>query len=483
MMRWAAAAAAVVALALSAGAQEVTVRDLVGKDWYGLYLNDAKSGWAMTELRVNDDGTVTAIDDAHLRVSMGAMRQDMQIYQERLYGEDGRIRSIVQRVQDPSGQTEFVCTVRGESMVCVNAIAGSTTTTEVPRPSDSVDDILRQKKLVGPNAQVDDALSFSFFDPMTQKEVQGNSRIARVEQRMFEGALTKVFVIDTHIDLMSMDTTSFVTADGTMLEDVTAGFIVMRLEPEEMAKDVQYKNDVIVSNAAMLDAPIPDARTRESLSLTISGPLTADHLFNDARQTIAAAGEGRYAFTGRRQDVSAYADVTLPVGDPSAAEWLKPTTYVQSDDARIAAKAKEIIGGETNALKAVEKLSAWVYENVEKRFSARLSNSLEVLQNLEGDCTEHSMLFIGLARAAGIPAREAAGLIYIENPEPGFYFHQWAKVWVGEWVDVDPTFDQPVADATHIKLAEGDLISQAKIIPIIGRIAIDMAGGDAAAGN
>ena len=42
---------------------------------------------------------------------------------------------------------------------------------------------------------------------------------------------------------------------------------------------------------------------------------------------------------------------------------------------------------------------------------ARLSNSLDVLETLEGDCTEHSMLFIGLARALGLPAKEIAGLI------------------------------------------------------------------------
>jgi transglutaminase-like putative cysteine protease len=99
---------------------------------------------------------------------------------------------------------------------------------------------------------------------------------------------------------------------------------------------------------------------------------------------------------------------------------------------------------------------------------------LEVLERREGDCTEHSILFIGLARAGGLPAREVAGLVYVESPQPGFYFHQWAKVWVGTWIDVDPTFDQPLADVTHIKLGEGDLFAQAKLIPVIGRIRIEV---------
>jgi hypothetical protein len=103
-----------------------------------------------------------------------------------------------------------------------------------------------------------------------------------------------------------------------------------------------------------------------------------------------------------------------------------------------------------------------------------LTNSLEVLENLEGDCTEHSVLFIGLARAAGLPAREVAGLIYVDGIQPGFYFHQWAKVWIGKWIDVDPTFNQPLADVTHIKLAEGDLLSQAQLLPVVGQLDIEV---------
>ena len=74
-----------------------------------------------------------------------------------------------------------------------------------------------------------------------------------------------------------------------------------------------------------------------------------------------------------------------------------------------------------------------------------------------------------------MPAREVEGLIYGDAPHTGFYFHQWASVWVGKWIDVDPTFNQPIADATHIKLAEGDLFEQTKLLPIIGRIEIEIA--------
>ncbi|MCK5862069.1 MAG: transglutaminase domain-containing protein, partial [Candidatus Hydrogenedentes bacterium] len=142
------------------------------------------------------------------------------------------------------------------------------------------------------------------------------------------------------------------------------------------------------------------------------------------------------------------------------------------DDPLIVKKAQEIVGDEKNPLHIAEKLCGWVSANMRNVFSARLSNSLEVLKSMEGDCTEHTVLFVGLARAAGLPAKMSAGLIYVNNEQPGFYFHQWACVWLGEWIDVDPAFNQVPIDVTHIKFAEGDLFRQAKILPLIGRIQI-----------
>ena len=70
-----------------------------------------------------------------------------------------------------------------------------------------------------------------------------------------------------------------------------------------------------------------------------------------------------------------------------------------------------------------------------------------------GDCSEHTLLLVALARAAGLPARELSGLVYASDFEQRFVWHAWAEVAVdGRWWAVDPTFGQVPADATHIKL-------------------------------
>ena len=49
----------------------------------------------------------------------------------------------------------------------------------------------------------------------------------------------------------------------------------------------------------------------------------------------------------------------------------------------------------------------------------------------------------------------------------GFLYHTWAESLVEEgWTAVDPTFGQMSADATHLKLVEGE--SLADLTPIIG---------------
>jgi transglutaminase-like putative cysteine protease len=101
-----------------------------------------------------------------------------------------------------------------------------------------------------------------------------------------------------------------------------------------------------------------------------------------------------------------------------------------------------------------------------------LPSAREVLRTRVGDCNEHTALYVAMARALGVPARIAVGLVYVRG---GFYYHAWPEVYVQEgrgrglWLPVDPTLNQFPADATHIRLARGGLDRQAAILPAMGR--------------
>jgi hypothetical protein len=60
-----------------------------------------------------------------------------------------------------------------------------------------------------------------------------------------------------------------------------------------------------------------------------------------------------------------------------------------------------------------------------------------------------AILFVSLARKAGVPARFVLGLI----PEQGRWQAKlWAEAWSGEWVSVDPMRGVILEDASHVKL-------------------------------
>jgi transglutaminase-like putative cysteine protease len=119
----------------------------------------------------------------------------------------------------------------------------------------------------------------------------------------------------------------------------------------------------------------------------------------------------------------------------------------------------------------MRRIAAWVYREVRKQPAVSIPSALEVLRQRVGDCNEHAVLFSALVRALGIPARLQAGIIYQEGK---FFYHAWVQVYWGSWVSVDPILNQIPADATHIRLVEGDLDRQVDLVRVIGRLMVEV---------
>lgn len=159
--------------------------------------------------------------------------------------------------------------------------------------------------------------------------------------------------------------------------------------------------------------------------------------------------------------------LTLPVVGQE--EFLSPSVSIQSDDPRIRAKASEALGQVGDATEAARKLVSWVFTVIDKEATASYPTALDVLQNMKGDCNEHSVFYAALARSVGLPAKVAVGLVYLNG---AFYYHAWNEVYLGGWVPVDATFGEFPAGALRLKLAEGELSRQADVLAVVGRIGI-----------
>jgi transglutaminase-like putative cysteine protease len=131
-------------------------------------------------------------------------------------------------------------------------------------------------------------------------------------------------------------------------------------------------------------------------------------------------------------------------------------------------------------------LTREVNQLLEKKPTVSLPSALEVLRTKVGDCNEHTVLFVALARSLGIPSRINVGLVYVRG---AFYYHAWPEVYIDEgrdrgyWLPVDPTFDQFPVDATHFRLARGGLDKQASILPLIGQVKMTVLEVDVVPGS
>ncbi|MEN8376276.1 MAG: transglutaminase domain-containing protein [Gemmatimonadota bacterium] len=229
----------------------------------------------------------------------------------------------------------------------------------------------------------------------------------------------------------------------------------------------------IIESTAIATGVLDDARARDGLAV---------RLLNVELEGFDLAG-GRQALAGDTLRVTTEtlgADAgwalpwTAPPGIPPAdlARSLAATPLVQSDDPRIQEAARAIVGGEMDPTAVARLINEWVYDALEKNVTLSLPSALQVLDAREGDCNEHTVLYVALARSLGLPARTAAGLVHMGER---FYYHAWPEVWLDDrWVAVDPTLGQFPADASHLRFLVGGLARQVELLRLIGRLRLEV---------
>jgi transglutaminase-like putative cysteine protease len=183
----------------------------------------------------------------------------------------------------------------------------------------------------------------------------------------------------------------------------------------------------------------------------------------------------------RTADRAADANATGP-----AAPKLKHTAAADGRDPRIKALTGEALEGVgTDPTVRAEALRRFVRRHIKaKDLSVGMATASEVARTRTGDCTEHAVLLAAMLRSAGIPARAASGLMYVDQfigQRGVFGYHMWTQAWLdGRWVDLDAMLDDVAFDATHITLSVSDLDETGmtndlvQMVPIIGNLQIDV---------
>jgi Transglutaminase-like superfamily len=269
-----------------------------------------------------------------------------------------------------------------------------------------------------------------------------------------------------------LQTTSWVTDTGDIIrEESPLGLMTVRESPEQaqgLAIPSGVQQDLMRMSAVVpvMSRRIDEPRDVRRLRLRLDGVELPDADLDGVGQTV----EGSI--------IEIRDPRTLQPGpaDADAKRFLAPERLIESDAPEIVAEAERAVGTATRTRDKAERLTRYVNALLDKKPTVSLPSALEVLRTKVGDCNEHTALYVAMARAAGIPARIAVGLVYVRGAQGAFYYHAWPEVYLEEsagrglWLPVDPTLNQFPADGTHLRLVRGGLNEQAAILPLIGRL-------------
>jgi len=242
-----------------------------------------------------------------------------------------------------------------------------------------------------------------------------------------------------------------------------------RLDGGTRTRKVTADRDVLETTAIAASAPL-DRKRPSRLRVRLRGADLRGFALDGGRQALS----GDTLVIERESGEPGAAPYTMPM--PLAMRMsfrreLSPEPLVQSGDARIVALARQLRGDTRDPMTAARRINQWVHDSLRKTVAVTIPSAVQVLESRAGDCNEHTQLFLALSRAAGIPARAAAGLAHVGGK---FYYHAWPEVFVGKWVAIDPTFGQFPADAAHLRFVYGGLARQAELLKLMGTLRIDV---------
>jgi len=448
----------------------VAVRE-AGRDWMEIFLKDSKVGYSMTQVDpLGEDYLVW--EEVVLNLNLMGQASAMRTHIRSLLDSQFRLKHFTLRIESGAVRFQLSGQVEGRRMR-IEAGEGAhkrTHTIEVAGPL--VTGAAMSIFFRGRELKRGDSFTFPLFDPTTMAQKEVVVSVAGRESIVINRIPYSTFRLET--DMWGQKVTFWLDEAGDVLKETGfMGLTLVRSSAAEAPRDLQGNESSDFYEMASIDVK-PKLRQPERLTylkLKVKGlENTSFHadVLNRGRQRFAG---DLLEVIQEKTDLRASYDLPWTGGDDDIKAYLRPGFNVESDDEAIVSQARKIVNATTDPVVAAERLLTWVYQHVEKRPVLSLPSAVEVLKTRTGDCNEHAVLLTALLRAVGIPARECVGLVYVGGR---FFYHAWTEAYIGRWISMDATLNQMPTDATHIQLARGGLEHQTDVIPLIGKIELNV---------
>ncbi|MDI6704383.1 MAG: transglutaminase-like domain-containing protein [bacterium] len=437
-----------------------------GEEWMGIYFDKKKIGYAQTSINPHSRGFIIS-NRARLFLSMLSQDIEVDIDGYSIIDKEYKLRSFSFNLLS-SFHKMRIKGVRKEDRLFLSIRTGGE---EIKRCIPFQEDCFLEDLITPfrrfPQLSYGKEYTVNIIDPLSLSTGTATLRVIKRERITFKDEVKDVMVVE--VDYKDISIKSWVTDEGEVLRCETPLGLIMVKETELEQREFEHqvgsqRFDLIKAVSVPSNIIIKSPKKTTFLKAKVLGVDLSRYKIADSRQKVF-----RNTIEISTSSFPATSSLSLPIF--SHKEFLKSTPFIQCKNERIIEMSKKIVNQEKNAYLAVKRLLNWISRNIEKGPTISIPSALEVLRKRTGDCNEISCLFTALSRASGIPTKICVGLVYHGD---AFYYHAWCKVFVGKWLDIDPTFNQMMCDATHIKFAEGDDVIQTEIIGLIGKLRIEI---------
>jgi hypothetical protein len=480
--------------------------DVVLDAWDAAYLDGAKAGHVHTTVRtIEQDGRKLFRARQELSLTVKRFRDTVSLSMATGTDEDadGKVVAVyMKQVLGNNQQLVMAGTVEGRRLhVRVDEVRGRERERKLDKTipwDDQVIGLYRQQRLFQQRRiKPGDAFSYQSYEPTIKYVVTTRVKVKGFEDVAMRSGKRRLLRVEETPEKLTVQNVSVQLPP--LVAWVDADFETVRSEVDmpglgkltlyrTSAADVRSKagqvaeiKDIGKSQLVRLNRRIPHAydTTRAVYRITLEGDTDAASAFaQDARQTVKNVRGNSFELHVRAVRDPRPADDAGTVG----AEYLESCYFINSADAEVRRLATLAVGGETDPWRKARRIERWVRTNMTNTtFTEAFATADRVARSRAGDCTEHAVLAAALCRAAGVPARTAFGLIYVENDGPKMGFHMWTEVWArGQWLPIDATLGRGFVGATHLKISDHSWHNMHVLTPllpvmrVVGKVAIEV---------
>ncbi|MBT6717343.1 MAG: hypothetical protein HOB18_06875 [Nitrospina sp.] len=436
-------------------------RFLNKKFWYGLYIEGKKFGYMNYGFysKQKDQKNVIVLEtNTTANTAIEGQESTSKSVEKIIFDkESGELLGCsVESNESVGNKNDGHTAVKNNGVWVITDQAGKKRETPVSVENYNFKGFFADDIWVSSRPQIGDKMKGHAFECETMEYFEYTSEIIAIEPTLISGSRVKVY--DILLNLKETAITLKILEDSR-LWSTQLGEMEFRLESENIAKNNLLSMDVF--KPIQIKNPIDDYERLNFVKLKISKDQPLSDIQESFQQGVVKNDENTFTVS-----LGSKTAIRQKLQQSDYEKYVAASFEYPADQLEISNLARKITGNAKTEDEKIWSILTFTSNTLIDDYWSNSQNVLEILRSQKGDCSEHAKLFVTLARAAGLPAREASGLVYNNDEEkPGFSGHAWAEVGVdGHWVGVDPMWGERVITPIRIKFNDlASTVSKLKI--------------------